>query len=29
MNDKELDKFINKTISESNFSKDLIDENGD
>ena len=26
MNDKELDNFIKKTISESNFSHDLIDE---
>ena len=27
MNEKELEKFINKTISESNFSHNLIDEN--
>ena len=29
MNEKELEKFINKTISESNFSHNLIDENND
>ena len=27
MNEKELDNFINKTISESNFSRNLIEEN--
>ena len=29
MNEKELEKFINKTISESNFSHNLIGENND